>query len=472
MKDIASSGITVVAVLHQPRFEIFEMFDDVVLLGNGGRIVYMGPSKDALNYFSEKLQLEPPPFVNPSDFFLDAIYDPSFTYQNQSKRTGKYVKPITCQEMFDLWEENSKQIQATPIEANISYESLRKEEKSRGQNPLIHLYMCIRRSFILRIRDIMGFFVDCLLVYIAGLALGMIFLKDAYVGPLPEDIIDTCPAAIRKICEYPLNNPIINVASTIPLALGLCAGMSSLGTFGTRQEQVIFKKEQAAGLSVMSYFLSKMLEQIPNIVLGPVVFLSIFFSLYSPRATFWEYYLVLLMMHFTTFGLGTLISVCVKLDLIQLATAVLILVSQLVGGSKPTIPQMKEIIPPLFWISCVSYVRYAQEALYLMEIKYYKDIFDIRSSLEVFDYDLSNIDFCIGMIPVFGVAFRILTLIALYQKSDDSLWSTLWMYFTYYSNVDNLKLTAKSFLKKFKRTKKKNENEELLLSTNGDTIVQ
>ncbi|EFC48354.1 predicted protein, partial [Naegleria gruberi] len=73
MKDIASSGITVVAVLHQPRFEIFEMFDDVVLLGNGGRIVYMGPSKDALNYFSEKLQLEPPPFVNPSDFFLDAI---------------------------------------------------------------------------------------------------------------------------------------------------------------------------------------------------------------------------------------------------------------------------------------------------------------------------------------------------------------------------------------------------------------
>ncbi|EFC47905.1 predicted protein, partial [Naegleria gruberi] len=73
MKDIAESGITVVAVLHQPRFEIFQMFDDVVLLGNGGRIVYMGESNQVLNYFEKQLSLIPPPYVNPSDFLLDAI---------------------------------------------------------------------------------------------------------------------------------------------------------------------------------------------------------------------------------------------------------------------------------------------------------------------------------------------------------------------------------------------------------------
>ena len=36
LKRIANSGITVVTVIHQPRYEIFEMFDDLLLLGEGG----------------------------------------------------------------------------------------------------------------------------------------------------------------------------------------------------------------------------------------------------------------------------------------------------------------------------------------------------------------------------------------------------------------------------------------------------
>ena len=35
-------------VQHQPRFSIFQMFSDVLLLGKGGRLVYLGPSTLAL----------------------------------------------------------------------------------------------------------------------------------------------------------------------------------------------------------------------------------------------------------------------------------------------------------------------------------------------------------------------------------------------------------------------------------------
>ena len=31
-----------VMVLHQPRYSIFEMFDSVLLLGAGGKTVYLG----------------------------------------------------------------------------------------------------------------------------------------------------------------------------------------------------------------------------------------------------------------------------------------------------------------------------------------------------------------------------------------------------------------------------------------------
>ena len=64
--------MTVVAVIHQPRYEIFTLFDDVLLLGKGGKTVYMGPTKDCLAYF-EKLGFQCPHFVNPADFVLDIV---------------------------------------------------------------------------------------------------------------------------------------------------------------------------------------------------------------------------------------------------------------------------------------------------------------------------------------------------------------------------------------------------------------
>jgi len=125
-------------------------------------------------------------------------------------------------------------------------------------------------------------------------------------------------------------------------------------------------------------------------------------------------------MHFTAYGLGSVISLSVRPDLAQLASAVCVLVFQLVGGAKPTIPQMKELTPPLYWASCVSYMRYAQEALYIIELRHFDNIYDISTSLSIFGYELNDLTMCICLIPVFGVVFRLLTLFMLYQINDDS----------------------------------------------------
>ncbi len=72
LQAVARGGINVVAVIHQPRYDIFQLFDDTLLLAKGGRTVYMGPTADALLYF-ESLGFECPAHVNPPDFFLDVI---------------------------------------------------------------------------------------------------------------------------------------------------------------------------------------------------------------------------------------------------------------------------------------------------------------------------------------------------------------------------------------------------------------
>lgn len=106
-----------------------------------------------------------------------------------------------------------------------------------------------------------------------------------------------CPGDMKKLCELPIDDPIINQASLIPLSMGLCAVMSSLSTFG--DESLVFTRESISNISPLAYFLGKNLTQLPRIAITPLVFLSIYFTLNSPRGNVFEYYLILLLVSVT-----------------------------------------------------------------------------------------------------------------------------------------------------------------------------
>uniref|UniRef100_A0A7S0WJA2 ABC transporter domain-containing protein n=1 Tax=Ostreococcus mediterraneus TaxID=1486918 RepID=A0A7S0WJA2_9CHLO len=66
-------GTGVVLVIHQPRPEVAELFDQLWLLAPGpGRFVYTGGNKAAQRYF-EAAGFPVPAFNNPTDFYLDVI---------------------------------------------------------------------------------------------------------------------------------------------------------------------------------------------------------------------------------------------------------------------------------------------------------------------------------------------------------------------------------------------------------------
>ncbi|CAM4699230.1 broad substrate specificity ATP-binding cassette transporter ABCG2-like [Lepidochelys kempii] len=71
LKRLSRRGRTIIFSIHQPRYSIFKLFDSLTLLALG-KVLYHGPAKQALNYFSS-IGFQCEPFNNPADFFLDVI---------------------------------------------------------------------------------------------------------------------------------------------------------------------------------------------------------------------------------------------------------------------------------------------------------------------------------------------------------------------------------------------------------------
>jgi ABC-type multidrug transport system ATPase subunit len=80
-------GLTVVTVLHQPRFEIFNCFDRLLLLGPGGTTCYEGKTQTAVRHFT-KLGYKLPSLMNPADFLMDVSAAPCTVLSRRGGRLG------------------------------------------------------------------------------------------------------------------------------------------------------------------------------------------------------------------------------------------------------------------------------------------------------------------------------------------------------------------------------------------------
>ncbi|GFO21177.1 ATP-binding cassette sub-family g member 2 [Plakobranchus ocellatus] len=66
LRRLSRKGRTIIFSIHQPRFSIYRLFDNLLLLSQGVT-VYHGPAREALDFFQTQEHNNPP------DFFLDVI---------------------------------------------------------------------------------------------------------------------------------------------------------------------------------------------------------------------------------------------------------------------------------------------------------------------------------------------------------------------------------------------------------------
>ncbi|CDR35783.1 hypothetical protein NBRC10512_006151 [Rhodotorula toruloides] len=116
LRDLASDGRTIVVSVHQPRSDIWALFDNVVLLAKGGRTAFSGPATEILPFFESAGETCPPNF-NPADFIIDAV---SLDHRSEEaeaatkQRVARVVDTWAQRQKADLEKRNSGSTLASP----------------------------------------------------------------------------------------------------------------------------------------------------------------------------------------------------------------------------------------------------------------------------------------------------------------------------------------------------------------------
>jgi ABC-type multidrug transport system ATPase subunit len=193
LSHLASLGLTIVSVIHQPRVEIYEQFDDVLMLGPGGKTSYFGPVKEAQRYF-ESLGFQFKPTANPADVIMDIL---------SGKGEQNSAKKLTPSEITEIWKQkklndgpnNDNAEQQVPTGNDI--ESMKTFAKARGASYLTQIWYCHNRSLIQQSRGLSALVLEVFVGTLAGALMGVsaLDLDEVYRGILssPYERLSSAP---------------------------------------------------------------------------------------------------------------------------------------------------------------------------------------------------------------------------------------------------------------------------------------
>lgn len=192
LKAVSKLGVTVIAIVHQPREKIFYEFDQLLLLASG-RSVYSGATEGVHSYF-ESMGFAFPQRANPADTLMDIITGDGAQYA-----MGSENRDCGVQFLIDEWKRNgqymvhSKHLSALSLGSQTTYNTrssrristqslnstaeqeneLHRTMKARGASWPAQVYYCWKRAMTQQVRNSTSFFFEIGVGGLAGLIIGL-----------------------------------------------------------------------------------------------------------------------------------------------------------------------------------------------------------------------------------------------------------------------------------------------------------
>jgi ABC-type multidrug transport system ATPase subunit len=173
LQNLARRGRTIIVTIHQPRSEIYSLFDNVVLLTRGSP-AYAGSAKECLPYFA-KLGHEMPPFTNPAEYLIDLV---SVDNRNEEAEAAAEQR---VDHIKNAWREHLSKAAnekddtgLNPVASTVSQAKARRAQKT---SLMQQIHVLTIRTWTVTIRDPMGMFGSLLEAVAMAIITGWIFLN-------------------------------------------------------------------------------------------------------------------------------------------------------------------------------------------------------------------------------------------------------------------------------------------------------
>ena len=158
---------TVITTIHQPRAQIFNQFDDLLILAEGGKQIYFGPRSETLSYFDSQ-GLESPIHENPADFFIDCV---TVDYKDDilQRESRERVKKLN-----ENWKEVSTFKEMDPYFEDDKYSF---SKKSKGANFFQQIFWILYRENLNEYRNVPATFTRVAQSIMMALILGTLYFQ-------------------------------------------------------------------------------------------------------------------------------------------------------------------------------------------------------------------------------------------------------------------------------------------------------
>ncbi|KAL7751228.1 hypothetical protein RI367_003434 [Sorochytrium milnesiophthora] len=265
LKDLATSGRTVIATLHQPSSEIFHLIDDLCLMSQG-EIMYHGPAEQSVSYFA-RLGYQCPQYSNPADFFFMDILNTSSTSQRGADKAALKKNPDRIAGLLQEWK-NSDSNRQMLKEMTVSHGDGVSRDNYKFRSAFGTQYgVLFRRAFRNAMRNRMVVKAKLGQTLFMSILMGLIYLnvsnRDSHA-----QVQDRAGSLFFLSTNMVMSN-----------AMGILSVFSA--------EKQVFQREYGAGYyGLPAYFLSKMAVELPFQILLPFLFTCIFYWMvgYAPEA--------------------------------------------------------------------------------------------------------------------------------------------------------------------------------------------
>ncbi|GMF30047.1 unnamed protein product [Phytophthora lilii] len=329
---------TVVISLLQPSPEVFELFDDVVIL-NEGHVMYHGPRAEALGYF-ESLGFKCPPRRDVADFLLDLGTDKQGQYEVEVAR-GISI-PRTSSDFADAFERS-------PI-----YDRMRADLEDPVHPGLVH----DKETHVDSLPEFHQNFWDSTSLLMKRQI--RVTLRDsaALIGRL---FMNTIMGLLYSSVFYQFNPTNAQLVIGVIFASVLCLSLGQSAQIPTvmAAREVFYKQRGANFFRTASYVLSSSVSQLPPIILESVVFGSIVYWMCGFVDTIGAFFLFLLMLCLSNLALTSffffLASAAPNFNVANPISSVSILFFILFGGFVITKEQIPDYLIWVYWINPIAW---------------------------------------------------------------------------------------------------------------------